>query len=164
MAIRGKHLINEEELRYLNTLHQQLRGQYHEQDVNLFNIIKTMISSKVELDSMWESIQQKLFAFHGRECYTTSYFLEYTKGSYAAMHRDNPLTVDGTAITLLDRSDDLEGGDIITVGEDKQRKIIPQLVGQTVYYDTAVVHGVSKVTKGMRIVLITWFRKDTWQK
>ena len=159
--VKGKNLFTTDEVEYLKLLHKQLPTTFHNQDVNLFHINKTNIN---HIDNpQWDVIQNKLFDFHGRRCPVTNYFLRYSIGSYAVVHRDNPITVDGTAITLLDRSDDLEGGDIITVGEDKQRKTIPQLVGQTVYYDSAVIHGVSKVTKGTRIVLITWFRKDTWQ-
>lgn len=158
--IKGKSLFNKDEIEYLKTLHQELPSNYHNQDVNLFFIYKTIVSNITS--PLWDSVQEKLLEFHGRRCIVTNYFLRYTVGSYAKMHMDNPNTVDGTAITLLERSDDLEGGDIIIVGNDKERKVVPQLVGETIYYDTAVVHGVSKVTRGTRKVLITWFRKDTW--
>lgn len=160
--VKGKKLFTLDEIEYLKSLYDRLPSTFHDQDVNLFHIHKTNINGVT--NKHWDLIQQKLFDFHGRKSAVTNYFLQYVVGSYAKMHLDNPKTVDGTAITLLEKSDDLEGGDIITVGGNKERKIIPQSVGETIYYDTAVVHGVSKVTQGSRKVLITWFRKDTWQK
>ena len=160
--IKGKRLFTLDQIEYLKLLHKQLPTTFHNQDVNLFHINKTNINY---INSpQWQVIQNKLFSFHGKRCPVTNYFLKYSIGSYAVVHVDNPKTVDGTAVTLLEKSDDLEGGDIITIGGDKERKIIPQSVGETIYYDTAVAHGVSKVTQGSRKVLITWFMNDTWQK
>lgn len=158
--IKGINLLTQEELTYLRELYGASPKQFHTQDVNLFNLHKSNIGNVQS--KHWNNIQLKLSAFHGRKCPVTNYFLEYRVGSYAKKHQDNPDTVDGTAITLIDKSDDLVGGDIV-VGRKEDERVLPHSVGQTIYYTTAVFHGVSKVTQGSRIVLITWFRKDTWQ-
>lgn len=158
--IKASSILSLQELEYLKQLYDNLPKQFHKQDVNLFFVYKANINAN--RSDLWDSIQKKLFDFHGRTTPSTNYFLEYQIGSYAKNHRDNPDTVDGTAITLLSKSEDLCGGDIV-VGRGEKEKIVPQSIGQTVYYTTSIDHGVTEVTQGKRIVLITWFRKDTWQ-
>ena len=159
-------ILSDSEIEYLGQLHTRLPKLYHNQDVNLFYVHKAMVPSLLS-DDKWLAIQDKLLSYHGRKCPVTNYFLEYEVGSYARMHIDNTETVDATAITLIGKSDDLIGGDIITPSFDsssKQPRILPQEIGETMYYYSNTPHGVSKVDKGNRKVLVTWFRKDTWQK
>jgi len=158
--IKASNIINQKELEYLKQLYNNSPKQFHTQDVNLFNVYKCNIR-KVRSD-LWDGIQSKLIKFHGSECSVTNYFLEYQSGAYAKTHQDNPDTVDGTAITLIDKSDDLIGGDII-VGRGDNERSLPQPIGRTIYYNTAVDHGVVEVTQGKRLVLVTWFRKGVWQ-
>jgi len=158
--IKASTFINKDELKYLKELYVNSPKQFHTQDVNLFNVYKANI--KTVDTNLWDNIQSKLIEFHGKRCSVTNYFLEYQVGAYAKNHKDNPDTVDGTAITLLDKSEDLIGGDIV-VGRRGRQRILPQEKGQTIYYTTAVDHGVTEVIQGKRLVLITWFRKETWQ-
>lgn len=112
------------------------------------------------------------------------YFLKYIEGSFTKSHVDDEEAVGETAITLLDKQD-LVGGEIIVyephfkntdweVTEDNGminyykgeylpgQNIIPvvvdQEVGETVFYSHATMHSVSKVQKGSRIVLVTWYK------
>jgi hypothetical protein len=165
MIVKMKRLLNDDELNYLNTLYiQHSPPTFHPQDFNLFNVYKTNLSNKLIADSkLWESIKQKLLDFHGRDCtLTTNYFLDYREEAYAKMHQDNPDTVAGTAVTLIEKSQDILGGDIV-IGVHKEGKSnlrkLPQEVGTTIYYNAATNHSVTKVIKGNRKVLITWFRK-----
>lgn len=159
--IKASTLLDKQELSYLKELYINSPKQFHNQDVNLFFIYKAGI--KLNKSDLWDNIQKKLLKFHGKETAVTNYFLEYIVGSYTKNHQDNPDTVEGTAITLIEKSNDLVGGEIIAGQGDNQRTL-PLLVGQTMYYTSAVYHGVTKVEQGKRIVLITWFRKDTWQR
>jgi|TARA_R110000744_G_scaffold301238_2_gene410346 predicted 2-oxoglutarate/Fe(II)-dependent dioxygenase YbiX len=111
------------------------------------------------------------------------YFLDYIEGSFTKAHSDNNDLVKKTSITLVEVND-LVGGDIIVyephyksdmeVPEDgsvinrynerdaaEGRAIIPvivkQEVGETIAYGPDVMHSVSKVLKGNRIVLVTWY-------
>ena len=158
--IKASNILTQEELEYLKQLYSNSPKRFYPQDVNLFSVYKVGIGTNNS--DLWYSIQQKFFKFHGRVTSTTNYFLEYQVGSYAQKHRDNPDTVEGTAVTLLDKSDDIVGGDVV-VGQGNNERILPLSVGETMYYTAAVDHGVTKVERGSRIVLITWFRKDTWQ-
>lgn len=159
--VKQSTILSVEEIYFLKELYEKLPKEFYKQDVNLFNVYKANVN--ITETEVWNNIQLKLSNFHGRNAATTNYFIMYKNGSYTRIHKDNPITVEGSTITLIDRSDDLVGGDII-VGKDYNQKIIPQLIGQTVHYLASTDHGVTKVEKGERLVLITWFRKDTWQK
>ncbi len=82
----------------------------------------------------------------------SSYMIEYRKGSFAAPHVDSSLK---TEVTLLYKSRDLEGGDMIVEG-----KHIDMEVGETYTYLPEQKHEVTKVKKGVRRVLISWFHKN----
>lgn len=92
-----------------------------------------------------------------------SYVLEYYEGSYTAMHVDgigdskyNSLTT----ITLLNKSEDLSGGNILIRDDEKDlgaMTVLHQSVGEMISYSHRVPHGVSKVLKGTRRVLVNWY-------
>jgi predicted 2-oxoglutarate/Fe(II)-dependent dioxygenase YbiX len=113
----------------------------------------------------------------------SQYFLDYIEGAFTRKHSDNNDVVKKTAITLVE-ANDLDGGDIIVyephyksdmqVPEDgsvlnryneKDYKpgdeiipvIVKQKVGETIAYGPNVQHSVSKVLKGNRVVLVTWY-------
>lgn len=159
--VKKKQILSPEEIQYLKQLYYITPRQYHNQDVNLYQIYKSYITNIADYE--WTIIKNKLHEFHGSDSPLTNYFLEYKIGSKARNHQDNPDTVDGTGITLLDKSSDLIGGDIL-IGRSNSETVLPQEIGETIYYDTAVNHGVSEVSQGTRLVLVTWFRKKTWQK
>ena len=112
----------------------------------------------------------------------SQYFLDYTVDAFTRSHTDNDQKVKRTAITLVEKND-LEGGDIIVYephyksdmdvpedgsvinryqGEDIPGEtiipvIVKQEVGETIAYGPNVMHSVSKVLKGNRVVLVTWY-------
>ena len=113
----------------------------------------------------------------------SQYFLRYEEGSFTRRHTDNDQEVGETAISLID-SDNLEGGDIIvyephykntswevtqenkTLNYYKEEyapgahiipEVVKQDVGETVIYSHKTMHSVSRVSKGTRIVLVTWY-------
>lgn len=113
----------------------------------------------------------------------SQYFLRYEDESFTRRHTDNEHEVGETAITLID-STDLEGGDIIVYephfkntnwevtrdngilnyykeeyrpGDQIIPVVVKQDVGETILYSHATMHSVSKVTKGSRTVLVTWY-------
>lgn len=155
--VKQSTILSIEEINYLKELYEKLPKEFYKQNVNLFNVYKAHVH--IAETEVWNSIQLKLSNFHGRNVNTTNYFLMYEDGSYTKIHQDNPATVEGSAITLIDKSDNLVGGNIV-VRKDGNQKIIPQQIGQTVHYSASISHGVTKVEKGKRLVLITWYRKD----
>ena len=115
----------------------------------------------------------------------SQYFLKYVEGSFTRKHTDNEHDVGETVITLIDK-EDLEGGNIVIyephfkdpdwqVTEDNGminwykdeyipgQQCIPvvleQEVGESLVYDHATSHSVSKVLKGTRTVLVTWYKR-----
>lgn len=167
-----------DDIRYLRQLYDRLAGENIKYDYNLFNLKKKNVPPNIP---KFNEIRSKLVA----ECGIpdrANYFLEYTEGSFCLFHQDNPLTVDRTAVTLIDMSDDIVGGEAIIktkihpdqlidgVTRPSIQKIdvtkhtvvpvvVPHPVGSTLWYNQDVIHGVGKVHSGRRIVLITWFRK-----
>ena len=113
----------------------------------------------------------------------SQYFLRYEEGSFTRRHTDNESEVGETAITLIDNKN-LEDGDIIIYephfkdtkwevtkdngminfykedyvpGDQIVPVVVKQDVGETILYSHATMHSVSKVTKGTRTVLVTWY-------
>jgi|TARA_Y100001951_G_C11137969_1_gene181937 hypothetical protein len=87
----------------------------------------------------------------------TCYFLEYGKGSFAELHHDHISKL--TTVTMLNKSEDLIGGEfIISDDNDSTSSIIDLRVGETYFLDQTVKHGVAKIVKGTRLVLITWMK------
>jgi hypothetical protein len=85
-----------------------------------------------------------------------TYMLQYEKGSYAELHSDNKSNL--TWVTLLYKSNDLDGGEILL--RDNQKIQIKKLnIGESYYYDQNIDHGVSEVMNGIRRVLIVWMEK-----
>lgn len=99
----------------------------------------------------------------------TSYILEYYENSFTNMHIDRVEDSEYdslTTVTLLHRSEDLEGGDALFMDNkhenplDNPITVLKQEVGEVVSYSDGELHGVSKVLKGTRRVLINWWGQD----
>jgi len=110
------------------------------------------------------------------------YFLLYPEDSFTKAHVDNDDIVVKTGITLVEAKD-LEGGEILIFEPHykKEMEVTPEVtnrykegsyrpgdpvipvvvrqeVGETIFYDHNTYHAVSKVLKGTRLVLVTWFK------
>jgi len=109
---------------------------------------------------------------------SSAYFLKYPPGSFTKLHGDQHSDI--TLVTLLE-SKDLVGGYSLAMGkydEDSRprdweavrdergyngygEEIITDVVdiedGETLCYGPDLKHGVSKVYRGHRIVLVTWW-------
>lgn len=171
---------------YLNNLYQSLQGKNFSRYYNLFSVTRKDVPPKLD-DYRWSTVKSKLDVEGRGEC-ITNYFLYYGPGSFTMPHTDSPLRVTKTAITLIDKSADLVGGDIIVIRRVKQftgnihiptdeeikRKnepvpvmnnvtavnVIKQDVGETVWYPAQMKHGVSQVEQGYRLVLISWYKNE----
>jgi len=87
-----------------------------------------------------------------------AYILKYGPNSFTSMHQDHPEESQKTSITLLEQSDDIVGGKAIIIGNLNTPVIVEQQVGQTVWYDQSLWHGVTEIEKGERKVLVTWWK------
>ena len=82
--------------------------------------------------------------------------LEYKKGSYAEMHCDDGSEL--TSTTLIYKSSNLDGGEILT-SKNEKIKINKLKLGESIFYDRNVNNGMSEVIEGVRRVLIVWMKK-----
>ena len=87
-----------------------------------------------------------------------AYLLHYNEGSFTGLHHDNAKQSHKTSITLIDKSEDLVGGQPIIINHMGAPVIPEHQVGQTMWYDQKIVHGVTRVEKGHRKVLVTWWK------
>jgi len=107
------------------------------------------------------------------------YFLNYSRGSFTSLHKDTD-KVQVTVITLIDISENLDGGDVLVMkplsnrdikGETRAKpsflnpvkeEIVPEVwrldLGESLIYTGYVKHGVTRVKKGNRLVLVSWFK------
>lgn len=148
---------------------------------NLFYLEKREIRN-IHNEDWWKAFKAKLEKSIGLETYS-HYFLEYVEGSFTRAHSDNADDIGGTIVTLVDTSDNLDGGEALgylphfkkDIGEfdlnryrdndheDTGNHIIPvvikQQVGESIMYGPEFQHAVSQVITGRRRVLISWFKK-----
>jgi|TARA_R110002153_G_scaffold270876_5_gene437614 hypothetical protein len=89
---------------------------------------------------------------------TSAYILKYGTDSFTGMHQDYSGQSQKTSITLLEQSNDIVGGKAIMIDNMDAPVIVEQQVGQTVWYDQSLWHGVAKIEKGERKVLVTWWK------
>lgn len=180
------NVLSTEEIFFLKELCSRMPTKFFAKDYNLFNIFKTVIPPKLPGDDvkMMRQISTKLRDVADAKNVQTHYFLKYVNGSFTNIHFDSPERVNRTAVTLLDTSDDLVGGQVVLLkdieyadiarGEQRPENyfdpttnkpkvllrvplVVDQEVGSTLYYNHFVHHGVTKVEKGHRLVLISWF-------
>jgi len=177
-------ILLQEDIEYLKALYGRLSPTFYTRDFNLFNVYKLNVPRKMHprdivvirrvADAIQHYAQAKESLAH--------YFLKYIEGSFTNVHFDNPNRVNKTAVTLLDVSENLVGGDAILLkkitkedlleGKSQPEDIlvntkrhsaaipllVKQEVGSTMVYNNSTLHGVTRVEKGHRLVLISWFK------
>lgn len=182
--VYNSKILDYDDIRYLNTFYKSLQGAAYLRYFNLFSIFRKDIPKNSQ-DDRWLSIKNKIDREGAGEC-IVHYFLWYTEGSFTMLHQDSPHRVTKTCITLVDKSDNLIGGDIILMGPPKVIKgkicapsdqeiiekkepvpllkdvksirVVPQEIGDSVWYPAQTKHGVSEVQQGHRLVLISWYK------
>lgn len=180
------NVLSMEEIHFLKEMYGKLPNKFFAKDYNLFNIYKGIIPPNLpgDLVKMMRHISIRLRDAGDAKNVQTHYFLKYIEGSFTNVHFDSPERVNRTAVTLIDTSDVLVGGQVVLLkdvepqdllrGEQRPENyfdpktnkpkvqlrvplVVEQEVGSTLYYNHFVHHGVTKVEKGYRLVLISWF-------
>ena len=92
-------------------------------------------------------------------------FLLYREGDFFLPHSDviktDPFRT-WTTVTMLDESDDLEGGSLNLYrdfGTEPEHRIWLKN-GETIIFKSDVIHEAAKVEKGYRIVMVAWLHKS----
>jgi predicted 2-oxoglutarate/Fe(II)-dependent dioxygenase YbiX len=96
-------------------------------------------------------------------------YLKYGEGDHFVRHRDH-LKRNGkrdpngrvfSTSTIIDKSDDLRGGDFILWDQYNVEHNISLDVGETIFFSSFREHQVRKVLQGNREVLVAWIYKRT---
>lgn len=90
-------------------------------------------------------------------------YLRYNKGDHFKKHKDvvgsgNPRIY--TTVTLIKKSDDLVGGDLLIWDKDNNEHKIDLKVGETVLFKSTSFHQVTPVESGTRESLVVWISKN----
>lgn len=149
---------------------------------NLFNCERRDVKEDISEYGFMKKIKARA---NGLAVNSTPYFLLYPEGSFCRQHTDHQ--TDMTIVTYIETKD-LVGGDAIVMtdyrpffkdgrpadwkairgkSEDESppygKVIVPETPvvedGQSLIYGPSLLHSVSKVYKGSRLVLIVWFNK-----
>lgn len=173
-------ILSDEEMQSLWDLYRKSRHEPIHQFYNLFNLDRYNPKSE---DIRANSGIQRLDSYaakRGLKLYS-HYFLKYVPYSFTRLHEDNNKIVEKTIITFLESSDDLVGGDTLVMDrhyelpndENTTRKgpnnhrgnivpvVAPSQNGNSLVYNHDVLHGVSQVRQGHRIVLVSWYVKNS---
>ena len=169
MYYNVEKIITNEDRHELIDCYNSLPSNVAHTDYNLYNIDKRYI--RQEPPNAIRKIEQ-----HANRSVYSHYFVMYHEGSYTRMHTDNDDAIGLTIVTLVDTVD-LVGGETLALvpakmpeekkgyqkGNDHKGRVIPRVirmdVGDSVIYDRSLMHGVSEVEKGKRLVLVSWFRR-----
>ena len=157
------------------------------QDYNLFDVSKSQLHdehlgeyTKTEPGAMRALHKLQAEATRrGLGHMWAKYFLYYGEDGFTRHHTDDDDKVGLTMVTLIDE-EDLEGGETVLLkpylakarpghkyakrdGKDPPygKRIVPEVVPMevcdSIIYDRYLMHGVAKVRKGYRLVLVNWF-------
>tara|TARA_B100000575_G_C23094474_1_gene631151 strand:- start:1068 stop:1598 length:531 start_codon:yes stop_codon:yes gene_type:complete len=174
MNYKVDQIITNEDRHNLIDLYNSLDSNIAHQDYNLYNIDKRRLNTKdYTQDKKYHDIIKKIEAYAKRKTHS-HYFVMYHEGSYTRMHTDDDEAVGQTIVTLVDTVD-LIGGDTLALlsaeltedkkgyqkGDDHKGRVVPRVirmdVGDSVSYDRSLLHGVSQLERGKRLVLVSWF-------
>lgn len=171
-----ERIFNEKDILELNKLYDQCENEKVKRLHNLFYLDYRSIPSE-----KGKAFRGKLEKRFGLNC-DRLYFLNYFEGSFTRRHADVGEQSQRTVITLIEKSDDLKGGETIVYNTHYKRDnfefdvnrygrkderddeqgahIIPHVVdlevGQSVIYDALTLHEVAEVVRGNRKVLVGW--------
>lgn len=183
MSYQVTNLLDDSDIEYLCNTYKS-RGHYTV--MRYYNLFSMERSDSKLTDDRWLHIKSKLDGYYPKGEGVAYYFLKYIEGSFCALHVDSPKRVNHTSITLLSKSEDLDGGDIVIqktnfglrkgvnipteeeitsgkismplIKDVKPLQVVKQQVGETVWYSGGLSHGVTYVNKGHRLVLISWYK------
>ena len=172
MDYKVENIIDENDRVNLISLYKSLKQRKAYQDYNLFQLDKRLIGS----EHFEAGPFQKLRKYADKQVYS-HYFLMYEEGAFTKMHTDNDDEVGLTIVTLLDDVELVGGETIVMLPYNKKdvpthkyqkgdiqdgQRCIPKIVqvekGQSMVYDRSLLHGVTQVETGKRLVLVSWFK------
>lgn len=172
-------ILSAEEVQEALDVYHQTPMEKYWQFYNLFKVERRDITADISKMGFMKTLHKRA---RTRSQQGTGYFLRYPPGSFTKIHSDNGSNI--TIVTLLE-SKDLVGGYSITQGvygessrpadwhairddtgyDGYGDQIVTDVVdindGESLCYGPHLLHGVSKVYRGHRIVLVTWWNNET---
>ena len=176
-----ENIINNDDRHQLIDLYNSIDPGFSEQDYNLNLVDKRPIRGHHPYIDPIKKIEK----YANRDVYS-HYFVMYKPGSFTRLHTDNADEVGLTIVTMIDMVDLVGGDTLVIIPRDpsdpniqERRKgqgsgikkgtvaagqsIIPKIVncknGDSMIYDRNLTHGVTYVEKGLRLVLVSWFKR-----
>ena len=134
-----------------------------------------------------KTLEEYAASFPGVGTSYAHYFLHYGRDAFTRAHSDDDASIGLTIVTLLEKTDNLVGGETLIhlpynkpdkgdegyikrnreggqkdpKGAPIGQRIIPRIIfqdeGDSVVYDRSLMHSVTQVEQGHRIVLVSWF-------
>ena len=169
MDYKLEQIINNDDRHSLIDLYNSIPSSVAHQDYNLYKVDKRPLRSSDQISAI-----KKIEQYAGKQTYS-HYFVMYEPGSYTRMHTDNDDDVGLTIVTLIDTVNLVGGETIVQLpapkdekigyqkGEDHKGRVVPKIVrmveGDSVIYDRSLLHGVTQVELGKRLVLVSWFKQ-----
>ena len=180
-----KVILSKEQRHQLLDTYYKLEGYYAHQDYNLFDVTKKFFEKdSVQSHSGIKALEDFAVSYPGVGTSYAHYFLHYGSSAFTKAHSDDDDSIGLTIVTLLETTDNLVGGDTLVhlpytkeeengyvkrqsntptkapIGERIIPRIIPMVEGESVIYDRALMHSVTQVESGHRVVLVSWFKTD----
>jgi PKHD-type hydroxylase len=123
-----------------------------------YKIKKNLETFNSEINQIIMNSMDRDLLFHSFTCPKTSNSCIISKidnGGYYRPHRDSPENGNFSTTVFLNDSDEYDGGELILYidGEEKKFKLN---AGEAITYQTGLMHEVSEVTRGQRIVSVFW--------
>lgn len=170
MDYKLEQIIDNDDRHSLIDLYNSIPSSVAHQDYNLYKVDKRVLRQGDQISAI-----KKIEQYAGKETYS-HYFVMYEPGSYTRMHTDNDDDVGLTIVTLIDTVNLVGGETIVQLpapkdqkigyqkGNDHEGRVVPKIVrmveGDSVVYDRSLLHGVTQVELGKRLVLVSWFKRD----
>ena len=89
--------------------------------------------------------------------------IKYKVGSFFGKHKDNSHSVTNhrkqSVVIQLSEESDYEGGELII-----SNKVANKTIGNTIVFDSRLIHEVTKLTKGTRYSFIGWVTENNKAK
>ena len=170
MDYKLEQIIDNDDRHSLIDLYNSIPSSVAHQDYNLYKVDKRPLRSGDQISAI-----KKIEQYAGKKTYS-HYFVMYEQGSYTRMHTDNDDDVGLTIVTLIDTVNLVGGETIVQLpapkdekigyqkGDDHKGRVVPKIVrmveGDSVIYNRSLLHGVTQVELGKRLVLVSWFKRD----
>ena len=131
-------------------------------DGQAFRLSKNKVITTAMIDDINYEVDH-VWADAGLKVVDTNY-LRYEEGDWLAPHNDASQYVDKygehldrqiTAVTMIDKSDDLRGG-TLCVYQKGLRMEFDLEIGETVFFPAEDLHECTKIRRGFREILVSW--------